>query len=117
MSERQPRRVSRPLTEAEKERLASHRAQIAAELPDLVARDQLRKEARDEPTLSAELRRAIHKCDMPLSKIAAQAGIPPLHLDEFLTGERTLRSDVMDRLAQALGLNLKLTSATPSDPS
>lgn len=117
MSERQPRRVSRPLTEAEKERLASHRARIAAELPDLVARDQLRKEARDEPTLSAELRRAIHASELPLSKIAAQAGISALHLDEFLTGERTLRSDIIDRLAQALGCELKLTSATPAHPS
>jgi DNA-binding phage protein len=101
------------LTAAEQERLAHHRAQIAAELPDLVARDQLRKEARDEPTLSAELRRAIHASDLSLSKIAAQAGISTVHLDEFLTGERTLRSDVLDRLAQALGCELRLTSSTP----
>jgi hypothetical protein len=111
MSQRQARRISRPLTEAEQKRLTEHRAAIAAELPDLVARDQLRKEAREEPTLSAELRRAVHASDKPLSAIAAQAGISAIHLDEFLTGERTLRSDVMDRLAQVLGCEVKLMAA------
>jgi hypothetical protein len=112
MTERQSRRVSRPLTAAEQERLAHHRAQIAAELPDLVARDQLRKEAREEPTLSGELRRAIHASDQSLSQIASLVGISPVHLDEFLTGERTLRSDVMDRLARAIGWELKRSPAT-----
>jgi hypothetical protein len=114
MSQRQPRRVSRPLTEAEQQRLAQARAAIAAELPDLVARDQLRKEAKDEPTLSGELRRAIHASDKSLSTIAELSGISALHLDEFLTGERTLRSDVLDRLAQVLGCELKLTHAAPN---
>jgi hypothetical protein len=31
-------------------------------------------------------------------------------LDEFLTGERTLRSDILDRLAQALGFVLQKTN-------
>ena len=30
----------------------------------------------------------------------------PIVLDDFLTGERTLRSDVMDRLASVLGCEL-----------
>jgi hypothetical protein len=111
MSQRQARRVTRPLTEAEQNRLAEQRAAVAAEMPDLVARDQLRKEAREEPTLSAELRRAIHASDKSLSSIAAQAGLSAIHLDEFLTGERNLRSDVMDRLAQVLGCEVKLTTA------
>ena len=38
--------------------------------------------------------------------VAAKAGLPPLQLDEFLTGERTLRSDVLDRLASAIGYQL-----------
>ena len=66
----------------------------------------MRKEARDEPTLSGELRRAIHSNPLSLTEIAAQAGIAPLALDEFLTGERTLRSDVLDRLASSLGVEL-----------
>ena len=72
----------------------------------MTARDQLRKEAREEATLSGDLRRAIHASPLSLTAIAAQVGISPLLLDEFLTGERTLRSDVMDRLAGVLGYGL-----------
>jgi hypothetical protein len=115
MKQRQPRRLSRPLTEAEQSRLASERAAIAAELPDLAVRDRMRKEAAAETTLSAELRRAIRASDKSLSTIATSAGLSALHLDEFLTGERTLRSDVMDRLARVLGYELKATSVASGD--
>src|SRR5438105_15833853 len=100
------RRVARVLTPQQKARLSRNRRRIAHELPELVAADQMRKDARDEPTLSGELRRAIHASPMSLAEIAAQAAIAPLALDEFLTGERTLRSDVLDRLASRLGLEL-----------
>ena len=53
-----------------------------------------------------QLRRALHASELSLSAIAAGAGITPLLLDEFLTGERTLRSDVIDRLANVLGCQL-----------
>jgi hypothetical protein len=104
------RRIRRELTPEEKERIARYRQQIAAELPDLIARDQLRKEASQEPTLSGDLRRAIHSSDVPLTKIAEQTGITNIQLDEFLTGERTLRSDVLDRLAAAIGYRLHAAS-------
>jgi len=107
MSTAKPRRISRELTAEEQARLQRHREQIAAELPDLTARDRMRKEAREEATLSGELRRAVHASQLSLSVIATQAGIPPLALDEFLTGERTLRSDVLDRLAKVLGYVLQ----------
>ena len=106
MEERKARRITRPLTQAEQERVARHREQIAAEMPDMAARDQMREEARQEPTLSGQLRRAVHASALSLSAIAARAGITPLQLDEFLTGERTLRSDVIDRLAYVLGYEL-----------
>lgn len=102
------RRVTRALTPEELERLRQQRAQIATELPDLLVRDRLRDEARSEPTLSGELRRAVHANALSLSVIAERTGIPPLMLDEFLTGERTLRSDVLDRLANALGFVLQV---------
>jgi hypothetical protein len=94
------------LPSAEKERLAKHRDQIAQELPDLIARDQMRKDAREENTLSGELQSAIHESTLSLAEIAAQAGITPVVLDDFLTGERTLRSDVIDRLTSVLGYEL-----------
>ncbi|MCR4413191.1 MAG: helix-turn-helix domain-containing protein [Thermoguttaceae bacterium] len=96
----------RELTASEKERLKKYREQIAQELPELRARDQMRKDARDESTLSGELRRAIHASELSLGELAARAGITPILLDDFLTGERTLRSDVIDRLASVLGCEL-----------
>jgi hypothetical protein len=110
MDKPQVRRITRALTLEEQERLRRHREQIAQELPDLAARDQMRKEAGEETTLSGELRRAIHASPLALSAIAAQAGVTPLILDDFLTGERTLRSDVLDRLAQVLGYELHRVS-------
>jgi hypothetical protein len=101
------KRTTRELTEAEKDRLQQYREQIAAELPDLEARDQMRKDARDEATLSGELRRAVHASELSLAELAARIGITPIMLDDFLTGERTLRSDVLDRLAGVLGYDLQ----------
>ena len=107
MSETQIRRVTRTLTEAEQTRLRQQRALIADELPDLVLRDQLRKDARDEATLSGELRRAVNNSEHSLAEIAQRCGVTPLLLDDFLTGERTLRSDVLDRLVHVLGYELQ----------
>jgi hypothetical protein len=104
--ERRAKRVTRELTPAEKERLKTCREELARELPELQARDQMREDAREESTLTGELRRAIHASDLSLAEIAAQIGITPLLLDDFLTGERTLRSDVIDRLASVLGCEL-----------
>ena len=107
MSADQSKRVSRQLTPEEGERLKRQRALVAEELPDLVRRDKMRKEAHDESTLSGEIRRAIHASGLSLATVAAQAGITALQLDEFLTGERTLRSDVLDRLATAVGFRFQ----------
>lgn len=104
------KRISRELTADEIEKLRQQRAMAAAELPDLIVRDQMRKDAQEEPTLSGEIRRAIHASELPLASIAVAAGISPLLLDEFLTGERTLRSDVLDRLTAALGMRFQFTS-------
>lgn len=109
MEKRQARRITRELTADQQQRIGRHREQIAAELPEMAARDQMRKEARDETTLSGQLRRAIHASQLSLSAIAEQTDITPLQLDEFLTGQRTLRSDVIDRLAAALGCQLTVT--------
>ena len=107
MSTPQARRVTRELTPDEQDRLRRYREQIASELPELAERDRMRKEAREESTLSGELRRAIHASPLSIPRLAERAGISPLALDEFLTGERTLRSDVLDRLAGVLGYVLQ----------
>ncbi len=110
MTNLQPRRISGELTVAQRERLEQQQQQIAAELPDLAARDQMRKEAREEMTLSGDLRRAVHDSHLSLSTIAQRIGITPTLLDGFLTGERTLRSDVIDRLAAVLDFKLSRVS-------
>lgn len=99
------RRIKRKLTATEGAKVHQNQRRIASELDDLTARNQMRKEASDEATLSGELRRAIVANPLSLGEIAALVGIAPLALDEFLTGERTLRSDVLDRLAGSLALS------------
>lgn len=111
MNDRQARRISRELTPTERERLQKLREQIADELPEMTARDQLRNEAREEATLSGNLRRAIHASQLSLTAIASRVGIDAIVLDEFLTGERTLRSDVLDRLANVLNCTLAAASS------
>lgn len=103
---RKARRIHRELTAAERERLEGLREQVAQELPVLIQRDQLRKNAREEDTLSGEIRRAIHESEQSLSEIARQADVASEALDAFLTGEQTLESDVIDRLADLLGSSL-----------
>lgn len=82
------------------------REQIDQELPDLTRSDQLRKAAAEEDTFSGALRRAIHRHDLSLAQIASQCGISVEELDEFLTGERTVASSVIDRLVEILGCKL-----------
>ena len=100
MEEPRERRTTRELGSDEQQR------QPAEEPEDMALRDQMRTEAREEATLSGELRQAIHASELSLSAIAERACLMPLTLDDFLTGERTLRSDVIDRLANVLGCRL-----------
>jgi hypothetical protein len=81
MTESNARRVTRELSSEEEERLCLHRSQIAAELPDLIELDHMRQEARSEPTLSGEFRRAIHESPLTFSVIAQRADIPPRLLE------------------------------------
>lgn len=98
MPDPQARRVTRELTPEEQERLRRHRELIAAELPDLTSRDQMRKDAREETALRGELRRATHARRLSHSVIAERVGTFTMTLDECLTDERMLRRDVLDRL-------------------
>lgn len=81
---------------------------IEKELPALADRDARMHEAAAEDTLCGHLRQAIHRSRRPLREIARDAGIPATVLCDFLEGERTLRSDVLDRLTQAVGVTISL---------
>jgi hypothetical protein len=103
---RQARRIHRELTPEARARLHDAQERIAAELPELIKRDRMRKAASEEATFSGELRRAIHKSDLTITQIASMCGLSLLELDEFLTGERTLDTEVVDRLVETLKLKL-----------
>jgi hypothetical protein len=110
MEKPQIRRVYRQFTPQERERWLKSRAEIEGELPELVAKGRILKEAAAEPTLSGVVRRAVHRTGLNLPKVAKEAGLTESQVHEFLLGERTLRSDVLDRLARAAGLEF------PPDP-
>jgi hypothetical protein len=82
--------------------LRRERAAIETELPQIDERHERLAEAKAEDTFSGHLRRAIHASGRLVREIAADAGIPPQTLCDFLEGTQTLRSDVLDRLAQAV---------------
>lgn len=107
---RETKRTYRELTAAEQQRLAKSRKAVARELPELMRRDQLAQDAAREQSFSGELRRAIHQSRLTLIELADQTGATPLILDEFLTGEGTLQSDVIDRLVVILGFRLTRTT-------
>ena len=90
------------------EQVRRDRELIAAELPELEERHQRMVEAKSEDTFSGHLRQAIHGSRRLVREIAAEAGIPSQPLCEFLEGARTLRSDVLDRLAQAVGASISI---------
>jgi hypothetical protein len=85
-----------------REQLHRDRALIADEWPELGERHDRMVEAQAEDTFSGHLRRAVHHSGRLVREIAADAGISSQVLCEFLEGTRTLRSDVLDRLVQAV---------------
>jgi hypothetical protein len=90
------------------EQLRRDREKIAAELPELRERGKRLDEAACENSLSGHLRRAIHRSGRPLKRVATEVGLDVFVLCDFLEGTRTLRSDVLDRLAQAVGATIHL---------
>lgn len=99
-------RIHGTLSAAQQKRLKRLRELVAEELPDLVRRNELAHRARKERSLSGVLRRAVHRCPLPPNEIAARAEIRWADLDDFLTGEKALPSDALDRLARVVKLKL-----------
>ncbi len=98
------------------EQLRRDREKITAELPELKERGQRLDEAAAENSLSGHLRRAVHQSGRPLKRIAAEVGLDVFLLCDFLEGTATLRSDVLDRLAQAVGAIIHLEPTPPPRP-
>ena len=94
------------LTPEQQARLQRQREQIAAEQPQLQAKLERIHEAKHEPSFCGQLRQAIHSSGRLITQLAAEAGITTQQLSDFLSGDRTLRSDVLDRLTAAVGASL-----------
>jgi hypothetical protein len=99
------------------EQLRRDREKIAAELPELTERGRRLAEAASENSLCGHLRRAIHRSGRALTKIASEVGLDVFVLCDFLEGTRTLRSDVLDRLAQAVGATIQVEPTLPQRPA
>jgi hypothetical protein len=104
---------STALTRAQLKQLREDRARIASELPDLATKHQRLCDAAEEPTHSGALRRAIHASKILLDDLADRAGTDLETLDGFLTGQRTLNSDAIDRLTKILHLALQPANGKP----
>jgi hypothetical protein len=102
----QAKRTFVELSEEKRAQIKRWQSQVKEELPELATRLRMANEAAEENAFSGELRRAIHASGLTLNHIASRVGTTPIVLDEFLTGERTLRSDIIDRLAALLGCTL-----------
>lgn len=94
------RRIQGALTAEQLRRVKRTRKAVAKELPDLVHRNQLRHRARKQKTLSGALRRAVHGYPLAPWDIAKKARLSWDELSGFLTGEKPLDSNAMDRLAK-----------------
>ena len=105
------RRIHGMLTAAQKRRMKKVRGLIAAELPDLIRRNQLAHDAMKEKTFSGSLRTAIHRSRILLPDLAARAEVSMRAIADFLTGEKTLPSDAIDRLVKVV--KLKVQSSKP----
>lgn len=95
------------------DQLRRDRARLADELPELNERHDRMVEAQAEDTFTGHLRRAVHHSGRQVREIAADAGISSEVLCEFLEGTRTLRSDVLDRLAQAVDATIAVEPRHP----
>lgn len=103
---RAARRIFRELTPEEHERLQKAREQIQRELPELIEQGERLEQAAAEPTVSGQLRRAVHSSGLTVPELANRLGLPVVQLVEFLTGEGELPSGTFDRLADLLGCEL-----------
>ncbi|MBI3821880.1 MAG: hypothetical protein HY289_04275 [Planctomycetes bacterium] len=113
MERRKAKRIYAKESLVSNRQLEKWRAQIADELPDLIRRNKLADEAMKERTFSGRLRRAIHAFPRSPIRIAEDTGISWDDLDDFLTGEKPLPSDAIDRLVKAVKLKLPSVKATP----
>lgn len=113
MAKKKQRRIVANLSDSLMKKLRRSRLLIAKELPELIRKDRRLTRAMKERTPSGALRRAIHGSKILLPDLAERAWTDMDTLDAFLTGERPLTSDIIDRLAKILKLKLEGETSRP----
>ncbi len=69
-----------------------------------------KKTQKKKQTVTEQLRNTIEKSGLTHYRIGKMSKVPPNVLDRVISGERRcLRSDTVDRLCEALGLELRPT--------
>jgi hypothetical protein len=106
-------RVNGELDPSQKRRVRKVQKLIVEELPELIRRNQKAHDAAKEKTFSGGLRRAIHGSKFLLPDLARRADVDMGDIADFLTGERTLPSDAIDRLIKVLKLKLPTSKRKP----
>jgi hypothetical protein len=96
----------KPHGQTEIEQIEQVEAEIAAELPELLARADRREAAMKEESVSGRLRRALRT--RPVRDVAVIAGVDDRTLADWMCGDISLPSDAIDRLARELNLNLEV---------
>ncbi|HEX5444373.1 MAG TPA: hypothetical protein VFW87_11110 [Pirellulales bacterium] len=107
-------RPTTDLTSEQLQQLRKDRALVSRGLPALTAKHQRLCDAAEAPTHSGALRRAIHASKILLDDLARRAGTDLETLDGFLSGQRTLTSDAIDRLTKILRLTLQPANGHPT---
>jgi hypothetical protein len=107
MRRKKQRQIVGKLDDALSKKLRRSRALIAKELPELIKKDQRLYDAMHDHTTSGTLRQAIHSSKILLPDLADRAKTDIDTLDAFLTGDRPLTSDIIDRLTKILKLKLE----------
>ena len=92
---------TRSLTKEEVARDEEIRLQVQAEFPRAMA---VARPAHGP--LTEALKKAIRDSGQTEEQIAKQAGVPPIVISRFLSGERDIRMATADKLAAALHLRL-----------
>ena len=90
-------------------RVRQDRETIAGELESLHLQHERLQAAAVEDTLSGHLRQAIHASHRSLRELAHETGLATEALCDFLEGNRSLSSEVLDRLVRAAGIVVTLS--------
>ncbi len=102
-------RTLKTLSDEESARLRNLAAAIESERPEIDARLQRMRAAAAQTTFSGQLRRAIHAVhqqEMFLPTLLERANVSWDVLEPFLLGDSPLPGEVIDRLVDALQLEL-----------